>query len=493
MRTFWGVFFLCSASLSFAQSEFLDSTRSCNCQGEFLGNACKADIGKVGDWITISTDTKQCARVDWHSNSQPNVAIVSDGIYTTEWLGPDRDPGLSIQSCNICLDPDEQPSISSEQDASSVAAIPASEVSAQLVPIVAAAPKYPIRASNRGIQGDVTVSFDILPNGRPTNASVTCSSSEYFEEAAIESVLASRYKPVVVDGSARKVIGVERDVVFEFSESSHAADRHCSEGLSRRRLCATPMKVLQNPPIDKRSSELFADAEAETDCDRKQELYGNYLAHLRSSKEQFVDSEFLDSTQQCSCYGDRLGESCTSTIQQRGDWIQIQTPGYSGCARVDWYTDSDPQTSIVTGGVSTTEWLGQKDFPTLRVQSCRVCVAPEKPPEAVQVEPSVRNALPPRPEQSAPPMTKPQSDDCPRIVGEMELELKQRELANLQAYQHLRGKEFQCAIYPHYREQAEGYRAIVRRCPDFEGIHQAEANARTADEYADTVEQMCYQ
>ena len=84
-----------------------------------------------------------------------------------------------------------------------------------LVAIVRVEPAYPIRASESGLEGHVTVRFDVNPDGTVTNITVISSSHRIFEKAAINAAAKFRYKASVVDGVAQATYGLESRFRFE--------------------------------------------------------------------------------------------------------------------------------------------------------------------------------------------------------------------------------------------------------------------------------------
>lgn len=76
----------------------------CRCSSSEWVGKCTATISLERNWITVKTNTPQCARVDWYADEHPRVTIVIDGTDTEEWLGPTPRPRLTITDCNVCLD-----------------------------------------------------------------------------------------------------------------------------------------------------------------------------------------------------------------------------------------------------------------------------------------------------------------------------------------------------------------------------------------------------
>jgi periplasmic protein TonB len=91
----------------------------------------------------------------------------------------------------------------------------------EYLPIVVVRPIYPQRAQAQGIEGYVLMRFTVAPDGSVVSDSVEVLESEpsgYFERAAIQSLLKSRYKPRVINGEAVSVPGVTRRIDFNLED-----------------------------------------------------------------------------------------------------------------------------------------------------------------------------------------------------------------------------------------------------------------------------------
>ena len=84
-----------------------------------------------------------------------------------------------------------------------------------LVAIVRVEPAYPARPQQAGLEGYVTVQFDVNPDGSVTNITVIESSNTMFEKAAIRAAAKFRYKARVVDGVAQATYGLQNRFVFK--------------------------------------------------------------------------------------------------------------------------------------------------------------------------------------------------------------------------------------------------------------------------------------
>ena len=66
-------------------------------------------------------------------------------------------------------------------------------------PLVRIPPNYPIRAAERGIEGECDVLFDLNENGTPFNIRPTCSNS-IFNSAVVKAVQKWKYQPRIRGG-----------------------------------------------------------------------------------------------------------------------------------------------------------------------------------------------------------------------------------------------------------------------------------------------------
>lgn len=87
-----------------------------------------------------------------------------------------------------------------------------------LVHLVRVQPAYPARAAAQGLEGFVTVRFDVTALGRAANASVVASSHRIFEAAALKAAAKFRFRPKVVDGVAVPVSGISYRFRFEMPD-----------------------------------------------------------------------------------------------------------------------------------------------------------------------------------------------------------------------------------------------------------------------------------
>ncbi len=85
------------------------------------------------------------------------------------------------------------------------------------LPIVKVQPVYPRRALVRREEGWVLLRFTVLSTGAVGNIEVVESSSEIFEDAAIQAAEKFKYRPRVIDGQPIEVRGVLHRITFVLS------------------------------------------------------------------------------------------------------------------------------------------------------------------------------------------------------------------------------------------------------------------------------------
>jgi protein TonB len=88
------------------------------------------------------------------------------------------------------------------------------------VPLVRVPPQYPVRASERGIEGWVVVEFTIATNGTVKDPFVVDSQpARIFDRAALRAVQKWKYKPKIVDGSPVERSGIQVKFPFELENN----------------------------------------------------------------------------------------------------------------------------------------------------------------------------------------------------------------------------------------------------------------------------------
>jgi protein TonB len=87
-----------------------------------------------------------------------------------------------------------------------------------LVDVMYVKPVYPPEAAARGLEGFVTLRFDVTEFGAVANVQILESSHRVFEKSAREAALRSKFRPRVVDGAAVATTGVVRRYRFELDQ-----------------------------------------------------------------------------------------------------------------------------------------------------------------------------------------------------------------------------------------------------------------------------------
>jgi len=87
-----------------------------------------------------------------------------------------------------------------------------------LVAVIVVSPEYPLKAVVDGLDGHVTVRYDVTAIGTVANVVVLESSHRVFEAAATKATYRFRYKPRVVDGVAQETRDLRYRFVFRMEE-----------------------------------------------------------------------------------------------------------------------------------------------------------------------------------------------------------------------------------------------------------------------------------
>lgn len=94
----------------------------------------------------------------------------------------------------------------------------------EYLPIVKVAPQYPRRASQRGLEGFVTVEFTVTTNGSTRDVQVIEAITKdgdpttIFNSAAVRAAEKFKYRPRVIDGTPVEVEGVRNRFIFEMAQ-----------------------------------------------------------------------------------------------------------------------------------------------------------------------------------------------------------------------------------------------------------------------------------
>lgn len=88
----------------------------------------------------------------------------------------------------------------------------------EYLPIVKVAPKYPSRATSRGIEGYCTVEYTVTKTGETRDVTVVDCPQSMFARPSVQAAEKFKYKPRVVDGEAIEVPGVRNRFTFQMAE-----------------------------------------------------------------------------------------------------------------------------------------------------------------------------------------------------------------------------------------------------------------------------------
>ena len=156
------------------------------CDCATILDTCSANVTVQDNWVSIESDHRQCARVDYLIDGVPFVALVVEGSERQSWLSRNDNPQVLMQSCQVCLD-----------NAAADAPVPGPRgptAENELTRLLAVNPQYPPSAASSGIHGFVEVSFTVTALGRVEDASVTAAEPPgVFEQAALAAISRWRY------------------------------------------------------------------------------------------------------------------------------------------------------------------------------------------------------------------------------------------------------------------------------------------------------------
>lgn len=178
------LFGLCLASPAAVQAQW-----RCDCTT--IVSSCAAHVDARETWIEVTSDTRQCSRVDYFVDGLPFVTTVVEGRGRADWISPRPNPNVQVQSCQVCADNAlaGEPRSPSGSDAAAAEERP-------LEPLIRWSAQYPEQAQVRGVEGHATVEFDVTAEGLVDNAAIVESEpGEVFDAAALDAVRRWRYAP----------------------------------------------------------------------------------------------------------------------------------------------------------------------------------------------------------------------------------------------------------------------------------------------------------
>jgi TonB family protein len=175
-----------AAALAFATSAAAQGEWRCDCTQ--IVASCEAGVSIQGNWVEVTANDAQCARVDYFIDGLPFVALVVDGVERQNWIARTEEARVLVQSCQVCRDN------AANAPAPAAASAAPAQSDAELTPIIEVSPRYPEAAQAQGLEGFVEVSFTVTPQGTVQDASVVASEpGTVFDAAALAAVRQWRY------------------------------------------------------------------------------------------------------------------------------------------------------------------------------------------------------------------------------------------------------------------------------------------------------------
>ncbi|MBN1239039.1 MAG: energy transducer TonB [Gammaproteobacteria bacterium] len=165
----------------------------CDCTS--VVDTCTASVDVRGSWVEVTTDTQQCARVDYFVDGQPFVSLAVEGEDRQPWVPGAAAPRVLIQSCAVCRDTAQDGGATARPGPGQRADGDASDDAADadgLQALIEVPPAYPEGA--RGAEGYVDVEVTVGPRGEVQEASVAAAQPpDVFDQAALAAVRRWRY------------------------------------------------------------------------------------------------------------------------------------------------------------------------------------------------------------------------------------------------------------------------------------------------------------
>lgn len=180
---------LCIPALALLAGGPASADWRCDCTT--ITGSCNAQVTIQQNAVDVTSDTKQCSRVDYFIDGLPFVAVVTGGNLQQDWISRSQQPKVLIQSCQVCLDKAEGADASAQPAA---AKSTDENTSGPLQPLIRVEPEYPPRARARGESGFVELAFDVDEHGVVANARVTRAQPKgVFDTAALAALRRWRY------------------------------------------------------------------------------------------------------------------------------------------------------------------------------------------------------------------------------------------------------------------------------------------------------------
>ena len=167
------------------------------------GAAVDAPRHPIQPWVYVPKNEK--LNLDRFEYEEIPEVVPTPPIERTEFHSVD-DPGIKVSHHAPAPGPGEDFTLNSGFS------------DGPLVIILRVAPTYPTSLVARGVEGHVTVIFDVLPDGSVTNIAVLDSSHSGFERSAIRAASRFKYKARVVEGVPQTSTGIRYRFTFEMDK-----------------------------------------------------------------------------------------------------------------------------------------------------------------------------------------------------------------------------------------------------------------------------------
>jgi len=93
-------------------------------------------------------------------------------------------------------------------------------IDGEIQPLVRVPPEYPLRAAERGIEGEVCVEFTVTPEGTVQNPQVYYTDSNLLNSASVRAIARFRYQPKIENGEPVPRPGVRFCFEYNLEEAS---------------------------------------------------------------------------------------------------------------------------------------------------------------------------------------------------------------------------------------------------------------------------------
>jgi TonB family protein len=161
---------------------------------------CSASVSFDENKINIESNSNACSRIDYLIDGQPFAALVVDGEADFDWRGqPQTAPQIVVENCRVCAD-NSIGNAKATKDQQPTTEYQGPTAEADVRPVVKVMPTYPRAAWGAGIEGRVSVEFDVSAEGIVQNIKVIDSSNQVFINAAIDAMSRFRYTPKAAKG-----------------------------------------------------------------------------------------------------------------------------------------------------------------------------------------------------------------------------------------------------------------------------------------------------